>query len=464
MQKNLVIKLSAIMTLCVIFLIGMAFIKGLVTERQSYHTTVMSQIKQTHVDTQILATPFLLVQDKETSGAIFASHSTINTHAKVRDDQYKRGIYSAISYHSTVSINQTFTPTNEIISFTEDDGNISSNTPSASTQATTTTEKIPSKPLTLIIALKDLRGITPTEVNINGKNYPAIPDVNRSLDFSYLQVILPITYAEFATGSPLNVSFELQLSGIESFGIMPIGDNISVGLQSNWHSPKFYGAALPTEKSLTNTGFNASWQPYIIAKENQTHILCQFHHTCPISDSMVLMTDFVQEQDVYTLTDRTIKYALLLIMICFGTFFLFETIKRLRIHPIQYGLVASGLLVFYVLLLSLAEHIAFSVAYMIASVACVGLIGWYTYYVLASIKRAVGFTFILGSLYAGFYMVLSASGFNLLLGAIFCFVLVAITMYTTRHIDWYHLQHQITPSSKEAKTQTHTKADTHDTL
>lgn len=451
MQKSLLIKLTAIIVLCIMFLAGMTFVKGLVGERQYYHQDVMSQIKQAHVDKQILTTPFLFVQNGNTSGFIFASNSTIDTNASVRDDQYQRGIYSAISYQSTINVNQTFHPTNEVVYAKTEDGN---QTPTHPAKPTTDT-KPTLKPLKLIIALSDLRGITPTDVHINGKSYPAKPNLDKTLNFSYLEVVLPMTYNDFIAGEPLTVSFELQVAGMESFGVVPAGDNVNVKLTSNWQDPKFYGAALPSQKSITDGGFDAMWQTHTIANHNQANIICHAQNACTFDNNTALMTDFVQAQDTYTLTDRTIKYALLLIMICFGTFFLFETIKGLRIHPIQYGLVASGLLIFYVLLLSLAEHIAFSMAYLIAASACVGLIGWYTCYVLSSIKRGLGFTLILASLYAGFYMVLSANGFNLLLGAVFCFVLVGIAMYATRHIDWYNLQHHIATPKNPSKANAH---------
>ena len=148
---------------------------------------------------------------------------------------------------------------------------------------------------------------------------------------------------------------------------------------------------------------------------------------------------FAEPNDVYLQTERTMKYALLLILVSFGTFFLFEVIKSSRIHPIQYLLVGCALFVFYVLLLPLAEQIVFWKAYAIAASACVGLIGWYTYYVLGGVKRAAIFTVTLAGLYAAFFGILTTEDMNLLLGAVFCFVLLACVMVMTRKIDWYKI-------------------------
>ncbi len=158
---------------------------------------------------------------------------------------------------------------------------------------------------------------------------------------------------------------------------------------------------------------------------------------CASGSYQRLGVDFVDENNSYVRIDRSIKYALLLLLVSFGTFFLFEVVRSLKIHPVQYGLVASALLTFYVLLLSLSEYILFWQAYAIAGAACVLLIGWYTSFMLHSKVRALIFMGILGSLYALFYVILTATEFNLLLGALFCFALVFVAMFVTRKIDWY---------------------------
>ncbi len=250
-------------------------------------------------------------------------------------------------------------------------------------------------------------------------------------------------------------------------------------MRSNWHAPNFIKSALPNAKSFTADGFEASWQnQYLTIANNQRLSQCfdTPNNRCnviseayadvgsnssesdiyadegvvidrgkPISSSANSIhlnsfgVSFAEPNDTYLQTERTMKYALLLILVSFGTFFLFEVIKSSRIHPIQYLLVGSALLVFYVLLLPLAEQIAFWKAYATAASACVGLIGWYTYYVLDGVKRAVFFTTILAGLYAAFYGILTVEDLNLLLGAVFCFVLLASVMVITRKIDWYKI-------------------------
>src|SRR3546814_18226532 len=92
----------------------------------------------------------------------------------------------------------------------------------------------------------------------------------------------------------------------------------------------------------------------------------------------------IEPVDVYTQADRATKYGLLFVALTFVGFFMFELIKQLRIHPIQYGLVGLALAIFFLLLVSLSEHIEFGWAYLCASVACIGLLGFYLSAVLHS--------------------------------------------------------------------------------
>ena len=280
----------------------------------------------------------------------------------------------------------------------------------------------------------------------------------------------------------IDIMTDLPLAGISNINTVPTGQNFSLAMLSNWPTPNFIGQALPNAKKLTAKGFEASWQNQYLAianTQNLSQCISITKEQCVITSRTTLDTQnpstltydsptnvqesaansenttipssyrdltlnsfgvsFAEPNDVYLQTERTMKYALLLILVSFGTFFLFEVIKSSRIHPIQYLLVGCALFVFYVLLLPLAEQIVFWQAYAIAASACVGLIGWYTYYVLGGVKRALIFTGTLAGLYAAFFGILTTEDMNLLLGAVFCFVILACVMVMTRKIDWYKI-------------------------
>jgi inner membrane protein len=139
------------------------------------------------------------------------------------------------------------------------------------------------------------------------------------------------------------------------------------------------------------------------------------------------------------MSERALKYALLFLLLVFGAVFFVEVLKRLRVHPMQYALTALALAMFFLLLLSLSEHLGFATAYAIAALACCSLIGIYMAAVLQSRTRGLGFTALLGGLYGLLYGLLQAEDIALLLGSIGLFALLTTVMLATRRLDWNRL-------------------------
>jgi len=147
----------------------------------------------------------------------------------------------------------------------------------------------------------------------------------------------------------------------------------------------------------------------------------------------------VEPVDLYSKLDRASKYGLLFVLLTFVGFFMFETIRQLPIHPIQYLLVGLALAIFFLLLLGMSEHIAFGMSYLAASIACIGLLGFYLAHVLRSRARGVGFAVMLGSLYAALYGLLLSEDNALVLGSVLLFAILAAIMVATRKVDWYQV-------------------------
>lgn len=147
----------------------------------------------------------------------------------------------------------------------------------------------------------------------------------------------------------------------------------------------------------------------------------------------------VEPVNLYSKVDRASKYGLLFVLLTFVGFFMFETIRQLPIHPIQYALVGLALAIFFLLLLSLSEHIDFGLAYLVASIGCIGLIGVYVSNVLRSGLRGLGFAGMLALLYAALYGLLVSEDNALVLGSSLLFAILAALMLATRKIDWYQV-------------------------
>ena len=148
---------------------------------------------------------------------------------------------------------------------------------------------------------------------------------------------------------------------------------------------------------------------------------------------------FIEPVNVYSMAERATKYGLLFVVLTFAAFFIFEVLKCLPIHPVQYLLVGLALALFFLLLVGLSEHIAFLHAYLIASAGCIVLIGFYLSYVLHDWRRGMAFGTALTALYGALYMLLISENNALVMGSILLFAILAAVMIATRKVDWYQI-------------------------
>lgn len=252
----------------------------------------------------------------------------------------------------------------------------------------------------------------------------------------------------------LAVRADLSLRGTESFAMLPLGEANDLRLRSSWRSPKFAGRS-PQHDSDAR-GFRARWQIAAVASNAQRRYL-QSPVLAPeqgLPDGArpslagatpwappgnAVSVALIDPVNPYLQADRASKYGLLFVLLTFIGFFMFELVKRVRVHPIQYLLVGMALAIFFLLLLSLSEHLDFGLSYLLAVLACIGLIGFYLAAVLRSTARGLGFAVMLGALYAALYGLLLSEDNALALGAGLLFAILAAIMVATRRVDWYQL-------------------------
>ena len=241
-----------------------------------------------------------------------------------------------------------------------------------------------------------------------------------------------------APGDGGTFSFVVNLAGSRNFEVVPLGRGNRVWLESPWPHPSFHGARLPTKRSVTDKGFNALWEVGSFGRSfPQAWRVGETPKIDQKLNESAFGTRFLMPVDVYVQATRSVKYGALFILLTFLAFFLFEVMNGLRIHPIQYLMVGFGICLFYVLLLSLSEHIPFTAAYGLALAGVVGMIGGYVSKVLHSRKRALGLSGFLAALYAYLFVLLRMEDFALLFGSLGLFGILAGAMYITRNVDWY---------------------------
>jgi len=259
--------------------------------------------------------------------------------------------------------------------------------------------------------------------------------------------------APIAAGDKRAVAFtlDLALGGTERLAIAPIADDNRIELKSTWPHPQFAGRFRPHTPQLSAQGFDAIWEVSALAANTQSQYKSGDTHACanaataaaspmaPGCDGGMdrIELTLVDPVSMYTKIDRASKYGLLFVLLTFVGFFMFELIKQLHIHPIQYLLVGLALAIFFLLLLSLSEHYSFEAAYLCASAACIGLLGFYVSSVLHSRMRGIGFAGMLTALYGALYGLLLSEDNALLLGSLMLFAILAAIMVITRKVDWY---------------------------
>jgi len=294
----------------------------------------------------------------------------------------------------------------------------------------------------LVLGIKDVRGLVGTpHLRVDDQNTPPQAGTGVLHEFSRggLRAALPaLDNEQHGTLSAGNVvELELVLGGTHKLAIVPLADDTQVSLNSSWPHPLFGGSFLPVERSVSDTGFEAHWAISSLASTAQTQLLANLKMGRESIE--VLDVQLSTPVDVYTQTGRAAKYGILFILLTFVGFALFELIKNLRIHPLQYLMVGLALTIFFLLLLSLSEHITFWQAYMLSAAACIGLQGFYLSGVLSNSKHGLTFSAILSVLYAVLYVILISESNALMMGTLLLFSILTAIMWITRKVDWYNI-------------------------
>ncbi len=244
-------------------------------------------------------------------------------------------------------------------------------------------------------------------------------------------------------GSSFGFSCELDLNGSLQLRFAPLGDNTEVRLSADWPHPSFQGRWLPVERSVGPEGFSATWRiPHLGRNYPQSWRTGNNGDAVTASQFGV---DLLSPVDAYRQTERSLKYQLLFLGLTFTVIWLFEVLGGLRLHVIQYSLIGAAMCIFYLLELSLAEHIGFPVAYTLAAVAVVALVVFYGFAILRSRGRAILIGVVLVGLYVCLYVLLQIQDYALLIGSLGLFMILAAIMYVTRRVDWYALRLKGTP-------------------
>lgn len=455
MQRALTIKILAIGLLALIMLIPLSMIQSKISERDYYRQEAVNSVANSWTGNQTLVTPFVVIpysytdtQTLTTSSGTTSTEQLITRYRFVPADRVSiagrvatstlmKGVYKIPVYESDLQISGRFSHAAlekvmaEIDAFEPAQEDIA--------------------PF-LVIHISDPRGISNTPLlNWNDQAIKFEPGANQPMLPDGIHALLPA----FSSNPEQDIEFNLSLAlrGMEKLSVVPVGDQVDIELTSPWQHPEFIGAFLPENRDISDQGFSASWRVTQFANNIGEKLRRCERGDCSAVGNSSLGVNLIDPVDVYLQSERSVKYGILFIGLSFISFFLFENLKKMRIHPIQYGLVGFSIATFYLLLISLSEHIHFGLSYALATLACVTLIFAYLKSVLAGIKNSLWFCAALTTLYAILYIIIQAEDFALLMGAVLVFAMLAILMLVTRRIDWYQVGEQMTQRDLESPNQ-----------
>ena len=257
----------------------------------------------------------------------------------------------------------------------------------------------------------------------------------------------------------LEVRWQYGLRGSESLAFVPRGGETEWTVTSPWPHPSFGGDFLPDSKEISSAGFTAKHNgitnlalgrplvtlsddgPPIVSYDNDrammtTRVEPARGASPPGGPSMAASIALVDPVDLYSQVDRAVKYGFLFIGFTFVTFLMFDIVGGARVAAAEYLLTGAGLVLFFVLLLALAEVVGFAWAYVLAAAAIIALVTAYSAAVLGTWRRAGFIGGLLTALYALLFVLLSMETYSLLIGAVLLFVALAGIMYATRNVDW----------------------------
>ncbi len=438
------VKLVILGLLVAASLLPLRSIRGLIVERQETSLAVEEEIVGSWGGGQRIVGPVLVVplatdsanrdvtsSDMETGityaeadespiiDRLFIMPESLSIDVALRPQVRRRGIYEVMLYTAEATISGTFAPPDLEALGIADDGRWQWDKPR------------------IEVYVYDNRGIIDAgDLDWNGASLPF-----QAGDSETSQLVVSLPPLDSARAArPLSFSFKLDLKGSLSFGFTPLGGKTAATIRSPWPHPSFYGGFPPIETAVTAEGFEARWELSRFERElkrawlGNDDTIERIRLRAAISGALVAL---IFPVDHYLKSERSVKYGILFVILVSCVIFVFEIISGARVHPVQYGMVAAALCLFFLLLVSLSEAIGFGAGYLLAAGLTVALLSYYIAAVLRSRRRGAALAGLLAVVYGYMYLTLRSEDHALLLGSLLLFGVLASAMIVTRGFDWY---------------------------
>ncbi|HBR4755825.1 TPA: cell envelope integrity protein CreD [Klebsiella pneumoniae] len=421
-------KITTLIGCIVLLSLPLMMVRELINERADYRSEVVDAIEQSTSGSQKLAGPLIAIPITETltrmenqkevnyqrSWVYYWLPESLAVTGKQTVESRRVGIYSGQVWHNALQIKASFDPLR--------------------LAALRKTNIVLGQPR-LVVSVGDARGIGAIHApEVNGNVLSVEPGLGISGDGAGIHMPMPALAED---NKPLEIAFSLDLNGTGEFSLVPLGRNSELQLTSNWPHPGFLGSFLPTQREVSAAGYRAHWQSSWFANDMGSYFKDDME--IPWSRLPAFSVDVMSLADQYQLTDRATKYAILLIGLTFMAFFVFESLTRRPLHPMQYLLVGLSLVLFYLVLLALSEHVGFTAAWLAASLSGAVMNGIYLQAVLRGWRNSLLFVAALLLLDGVMWFLLHSEDSALLLGTGVLALALSVLMFLTRRVDWYAL-------------------------
>ena len=482
MKHPLITKLAALGAVFVLLLIGLAQIEEVVRDRQRYRTLTAQSVADSLAGPQTLMGPMIHSACVE-SWDVATGHADERRATEQRREFLLTAMPEQLTLQSGAAMQERARGLHKVNTYnlkahiTAQWGSLASLQP----QTTVKGSRMQCGAPILMMAVGDARGIRTAQLTLGEQTLPLRPGTFHPTYSRGLHAVLP----EGVRGQaePLTLALDLELVGTERLSIVPLGGNTDVKMTGSWPHPSFNGRFLPSERTWGPEGFTAQWRLSSLATTAQQDVqagrrICAGSYddtpteyapagTTPRDCADSFGVAFVDPVNPYTLADRATKYGLLFIALTFVAVGLFELMgngphapplrgslppegaafsswggpatKRLRVHPVQYLLVGAALCSFFLLLVSLSEHLPFGWSYLAAATACVLLLGYYASHMLGGLARGLPLGLGIALLYGLLYVLLQLEQTALAVGSVALFLVLTAVMVLTRKVNWYGL-------------------------
>jgi inner membrane protein len=416
-------KLGGVAVILLLLLVPHWLIGGLIEERQARQAEVVREIGRSWGQQQTLSGPVLLLPYRvpvESSGppawrrgTLLVLPQHLAADVELTPETRRRGLFGAVVYGAGIGLSGSF--------------NLTALTPPDSPEA-----EFLWREAQVMLGSGDLRlAGAGAPLRWDGRVVePGEAGADPALDRSLCAPADSLRWPLGLEGPPVAATafdLRLELRGSGSFRLAPLARRVRMEMRGPWPTPSFTGSDLPSSSTLSAGGFTAAWdagtrQPLL------RRSLC--------AGAEAIGVELLEAVPTYRMVSRASKYVMFFLALAFITYGIFEMVARVRIHPLQYGLLGASVVLFPLLLLALGEPLGFTPAYAAAAALVAAQASLYTAAATRRARLGAVLALVFAALFGFLYVVLSLESYALLVGALALFAALSLVMAVSRRVEW----------------------------